>query len=489
MQGYSLQQTQTLRQEQILAPQQIQSLEILLAALPELERKIGEELLENPTLELLKSGNEDLVGNPVERATRFGDDMPDMGDSLLSQKLESAMQLQDLWQDRLSMGGRGGVVGRHTEDDEEKRRFFFDSLVSEPSVQENLLNQMRELMDVTDEDRRICEEIIGSIDDKGYLRSHPADIAIACGLGQLEPVERCLKMVQTFDPPGIGARDLRECLMLQLERLDRKQSLAFRIVDKYLDDVARNRLEAVCKKARVSPPALREALQEIRRLYPHPGALIAPSQNTDFIAPEVFIEKDDKGKWIIRSNHDSLPRLRISAYYLNMLRDAATPPDVKNYIRQKISDSKVLMRAIEQRESTIVRISRSLLKYQADFFDEGLPGMKPLTMSQVADDIQVHETTVSRAIANKYMMTPHGLLSFRHFFTSGYTASDGQEVSSLVVKERIRHFVGMEPSSKPLSDQKLSDMLKEEGYAVARRTIAKYREELGIPPSSLRRGF
>lgn len=489
MQGYSLQQTQTLRQEQILAPQQIQSLEILLAALPELEQKIGEELLENPTLELLKSGNEELMGNPVERDIRLNEEMPDMGDSLLSQKLESIMQLQDLWQDRMPAGVRGGNAGNYTEDDEEKRRYFFDSLISEPSVQENLLNQLSELMDLSDEDRQICEEIIGSIDDKGYLCSHPADIAIACGLGQVKPVERCLKIVQTFEPPGIGARDLRECLLLQLDRLDRKKSLAFQIVDKHLDDVARNRLEVVCKKTRVSPPALREALQEIRRLYPHPGALIAPSQKTDFIAPEVFIEKDDKGEWMIRSNHDSLPRLKISSYYLKMLRDDTTSPDVKNYIRQKIGDSKVLMRAIEQRESTIVRISRSLLKHQRGFFEEGLSAMKPLTMSQVADDINVHETTVSRAIANKYMMTPHGLLSFRHFFTSGYTASDGQEVSNLVLKERIRHFVDLESSAKPLSDQKLSDMLKEEGYAVARRTIAKYREELGIPPSSLRRGF
>ena len=489
MQGYSLQQTQTLRQEQILAPQQIQSLEILLAALPELEQKIGEELLENPTLELLTSGNEDLMGNPVEREERSSEDTPDMGDSLLGQKLETAMQLHDLWQDRMPAGGKGGGSGSYNEDDEEKRRYFFDSLISEPSVQENLMNQLNEVMELSDEDRQICEEIIGSIDDKGYLCTHLADIAIASGLGAVEPVERCLKIVQTFDPPGIGARDLRECLLLQLEYLDRKKSLAYRIVDKHLDDVARNRLEAVCKKTRVSPPDLREALQEIRRLYPHPGALIAPSQNTDFIAPEVFIEKDDKDEWVIRSNHESLPRLRISSYYLKMLRDDTTPVDVKQYIRQKIGDSKMLMRAIEQRESTIVRISRSLLKYQKGFFEEGLAAMKPLTMGQVADDIDVHETTVSRAIANKYMMTPHGLLSFRHFFTSGYTASDGQEVSNLVMKERIRHFVDMEPAAKPLSDQKLSDMLKDEGYSVARRTVAKYREELGIPPSSLRREF
>lgn len=488
MQALHLQQSQTLRQEQILAPQQIQSLEILLAALPELEQKIEAELVENPTLELLDPGNEDLAGNPVEQ-NDSGNEFTDSADSALSQKLEDVIHLHNLWQDRMPVPVAGAGRGRFSEDDEERRQFFFDSLVSEPSVQENLLLQLQEIGDLDEKSEEVCREIIGSIDDRGYLRTHPADIAIACGLGDIAEVEKCLNIVQSFDPPGIGARDLRECLLLQLERRGEKGTLAYRVIDKHLEELGKNRLDQVCKRLRTSPATLRDALHIIRRLHPHPGALIAPDQITDFVSPEIFIEKNDDGEWTVRTNRESIPRLRISPYYLQMLSDDTTPDEVKDYIRRKIGNSRMLMRALEQRESTIVRIAKSLLKCQIGFFEEGIAAMRPLTMAQVAADIDVHETTVSRAIANKYMMTPHGILPFRHFFTTGYTTSEGEEVSSLVIKDRLRHLVDTEPASKPLSDQRLADLLEKEGYQVARRTVAKYREEMGIPTSSLRRQF
>lgn len=487
MQSLHLQQNQSLRQEQILAPQQIQSLEILLAPLAELEQKISEELIDNPTLELLDRGNEDLLGNPVEHDGRDGASF-EAGDSALTQKLESVMQIQDLWQDRLHASSGGGNT-RYSEEDEERRQFFFDSLVSETSVQENLLQQLREIGDLDELREKVCREIIGSIDDHGYLRSHLADVAISCGLADLKKVDECLAIVQSFDPPGIGARDLRECLLLQLQRRGARNSLAYRVVDKQLDALAKNQLDKITRALRISQAELREAIQAIRRLQPHPGALIAPTRNADFISPEVFVEKNEHGEWQIRTNHESVPRLRISPHYLKMLKDLQTPEEVKDYIRQKIGDSKILLRALEQRESTILRIARSILRFQIGFFEEGISAMKPLTMALVAEDIEVHETTVSRAISNKYMMTPHGLLPFRHFFTTGYTTAGGDEVSSLVVKERLKHFVDTEGNGRPLSDQKLAGLLKKEGYEVARRTVAKYREELGIPTSSLRRKF
>ena len=276
---------------------------------------------------------------------------------------------------------------------------------------------------------------------------------------------------------------------LQLERQGKQKSLEYRIVDKHMDDIGRNKLREITRRQNVSMGEVQEALERIKKLYPYPGSLVTPTPTTNFVTPEVFVEKDENGEWQVRSNNDRIPRLRISPYYLKMLKDKNATSEVKSYIRQKIADSKLLLRAMAQRESTIVRITRSLLQHQRGFFDEGIENMKPLTMSQVAEDIDVHETTVSRAIANKYMMTPHGLFPFRHFFSAGYTTEGGDEVSSHVVKQKLRELVNSEDKSKPLSDQKLAQMLKENGFDVARRTVAKYREELGIMSSNMRRRY
>jgi len=484
-----LDQRQTLRQEQIMAPQQIQSLEILAAAIPELEQRIEAELVENPTLELLEVGSQQLAGNPVEGAGTNGSDPagePPAGGKL--EVFENLIKLDELWADRMPTPALRG--NRHTAEDEERRQFFFDSLVAEPSLQEVLLQQLRQA-EVTDElTSRLCKEIIGSIDDKGYLRTHVADIAMSCGITDLKAVDRALKIVQEFDPPGIGARDLRECLLLQLDRQPGgRKRLECRIADRFLEEIGRNKRPLVARALNVSLSELDEGVRRIRRLHPYPGSLVTPPRETDFIAPEVFVERDEQEAWVVRSNRDYIPRLRISPYYLKLLKDERTTDEVKNYIRRKIGDSKLLLRALEQRESTIVRITRSLLDFQAGFFGSGVDHMKPLTMSQVADDIEVHETTVSRAIANKYVQTPHGLFAFKHFFSSGYERADGQQVSSLAVKERLRELVGGEETKRPLSDQRLAGLLKKQGFKVARRTVAKYREELGILPSNMRRSF
>ncbi len=488
MQRFSLEQNQTLRQEQILAPQQLQSLEILLAAIPELEQKIDAELLDNPTLERIDRGGQELVGNPVEQ-NEHHPLTPSAAPGEQMQGLENSVDLHDLWQDRLPAASPAGTFNQFSTEDEERRQFFFDSLVAEPSVQENLLQQLRELGTMDEQSQFVCEQIVGSIDDQGYLRTHLADLAIAAGIGDLHLVEKCLKIIQQFDPPGIGARDLRECLLLQLQRRNQQGSVAYRLVDKHLEDLGKNRHELIARSLRLSPGELRDALQLIRRLHPHPGTLIAPNDNTDFVAPEVFIERDDKNEWRVRTNRDTLPRLRLAPHYLKMLDDPTVTDEVKTYIRHKIVDGKGLIKALEQRESTLMRIARSLLKFQIGFFEQGIGAMRPLTMNQVAEEIQVHETTVSRAIANKYVMTPHGLHPFRHFFSSGFTSHTGEEFSSLAIKQKIKHLVDHETAGKPLSDQKLADLLRADGFDVARRTVAKYREEMGLQTSTARRQF
>jgi RNA polymerase sigma-54 factor len=485
-----LEQRQSLRQEQIMAPHQIQSLEILMAAIPELEQKISEELVENPTLEMLENGTEQLVGNPLENSLdhHASDTANDEFASEKSETIENLLKLDELWHDRMPVpaAARRG----YSAEDDERRQFFFDSLAAEKSMQEVLLEQLRETDGLDEFNERLCREIIGSIDDSGYLRTHLADIATACHTTDLKQVEHALRVVQQFEPAGIGARDLRECLLLQLERLpNARKRLEYRVVDKYLDDVGRNRLTQVSRALNVSLSELKEALARVRKLNPHPGSQVTPTERSDFVAPEVFVDKDEDGNWRVRTNRDYIPRLRISPYYIKLLKDKDTNEEVKSYIRSKIGNSKLLLRALEQRESTIVRITRSLLKFQLGFFDNGVEDMKPLTMSQVADDIEVHETTVSRAITNKYIQTPHGLFPFKHFFTTGYESSSGEQVSSRTVKQKIRDAINAENPQRPLSDQQLSKILKQEGFEVARRTVAKYREELGILSSSLRRKY
>jgi len=481
----TLSQIQTLRQEQILAPQQIQSLEILLATIPELEQKISEELAENPTLELIDPGGEQLLGNPVEDT---GDD--GRGDLAAQaaekdETLATLIQLGEAWQDFAPVRFSGG--NGYSGEDEERSQHLFDSLVAEATLQGFLMEQLRQTDDLDEETRRVVEEVIGSIDDTGYLRTHAADIAIACNV-DIESVRRAVKLVQTFDPPGVGAQDLRECLLLQLQRRNERNTLAYEVVNRHLDEIARNRIPQVARKLNVTPTRLYEALEEIKRLSPFPGSPFSP-ERPNYVAPEVFVEKDEKGEWQVRTNRDCVPRLRISSRYLKLLKNPDTTPEVKSYIRDKLLSSRTLLRALVNRESTIVRITRVLLELQRDFFDLGPSHLRPLTMSQVADEIEVHETTVSRAVAGKYMQTPHGLFPFRQFFASGLDRTGGGQVSSVTVKQKLEELIRREDPKKPLSDQALTKLLKTEGFRVARRTVAKYREELGILPSHMRRSF
>jgi len=479
---------QSLRQEQIMAPQQIQALEILLATIPELEQKITSELAENPTLELLESGSEQLVGNLLE-GNQESTSASDEGAAQAAERDEAVatlIQLGEIWRDYTPSRQHSGASS--SAEDQERRQFLFDSLVDEPNLQDVLQDQLRQVDGLSDKAVKIVEQIIGSIDESGYLRTHISDIAITSD-ADLPEVKKALSLVQTFDPPGIGARDLRECLLLQLDRKGDKSSLAYQVVDEHLEAIGRNQVPKVARALHTSSTLLYQALDAIRKLSPYPGSQVTPSPREDFVYPEVFIERDGDGEWRVRLNRDYSPRLRISPYYLKILEDPNYPREAKSYIREKIGSSKLLLRAIDQRQSTIEQISHSLLQFQKPFFEQGVSAMRPLVMNQVAEDIGVHETTVSRAIANKYVQTPHGLLPFRHFFSTGYTKDDGQELSSHSIKQRLQESVNAEDSKKPLSDQKLAEMLKENGLKVARRTVAKYREELGIQPSHMRRNF
>ncbi len=500
----TLSQNQSLRQEQILAPQQLQSLELLQAPLQELEQKLAAIAEQNPTLELLRPGTETLVGDPTEGDYAMPAAAPDGGEdggmtTAFRDEDGSAMPavepagsnfetFNELCREFLPTEDR--TPETHTAEDAERRQFRFDSLTVAPALHDRLLEQLRQTDGLDDNALRIGEEIIGSIDDTGYLRTHPADIAIATG-SDMAAVERVLRLVQEFDPPGVGARDPRECLLLQLERQGKKGTLEWEAVAKHLDALARNQIPKVAAALGVTPTQVYDILAALRRLTPYPGtasASLAPDINT-FITPEIHIWQTEDGGWQVESNREYRPRVRISPAYLDMLEDPETTPEVKSWLRQKLLESRQVMRALQNRENTLERIAHSLLKFQPEFFEHGPSFLRPLTLDQVAQDLGLHETTISRAIAGKYLDGPSGVVPFRKFFAGGIVSDAGDKISSQSIKERLAQLIREEDTAKPLADQDLVKLLAAQGFKLARRTVAKYREELNVPPSHLRRHF
>ena len=486
MPSQGLIQSQQMKQEQILAPQQIQSLEILVAPLLELQMKVSQELQENPVLEQEKPGGEELAGDVLTDSSSAENDMDDNHSrddaDKTNQEISELLQLADSWQNFLVPAHTGR---QYTDEDDEKRHHFFESLTEELSLQEQLLDQLK-LAGVDDKTKELAELIIGSVDEQGYLRSHLADLATA-GNVSVKEMEKVLEIIHGFDPPGIAARDLKECLLLQLKARGKSKSMAAELVRTHLKELGQNKLPQVARKMRITMQKLNELIAQIRALNPHPGLALAPN-NPIFVLPEVIVEKKDD-KYVVVSKSDNFPKLRISQFYLKLLEDPDTTEETKNYIKGKLLQGKTLIRSLSQRQSTIKSIAEVIVDSQFDFLEKGVEFLRPLTMQQVADKLDIHETTVSRAIANKYMQTPNGLLEFKYFFSTGFRADDGEVLSNRSIMEKIKDFISNEDTAKPLSDKQIAEMLLSDGLKVARRTVAKYREELDIQPSHLRKEF
>jgi RNA polymerase sigma-54 factor len=502
MPGQNLSQRQEQRQEQIMAPQQIQSLELLAAQSLELQAMISREIAENPVLEIEDASDTDEKSDAgASENTGEQDESEDDSQSekssdapssaehppdspAASENLSSDSDIADIisWADSYS-GIKTGDARGSDPDYDEKRQHFFDSISEEPSLQEQLLEQLR-LSSSDTEKIRFAELVIGSIDEQGYLRTHPRDLATAAGIS-LEEMEKIIDFVQTFDPPGIGARNLKECLALQLNRMGKSKSRAAELVKHHFDDLSKNKLPQIAKKMRLSMTELNRIIAELRKLNPYPGFSLSPN-NPIFVAPEAVVEKKN-GTFIVTMNKDTVPRLRISQTYLRMLKNPDVSAETKTYIKEKILKAKNIMKSLAQRESTIKKIADVIVDSQFDFFDKGVENLHPLTMQKVADRIGAHETTVSRAISNKFIQTPHGLFEFKFFFSSGYQSKNGYEMSSRSIIEKIKDMILAEDSSNPLSDKKIAELLKSQGFNVARRTIAKYREGMEILSSHLRK--
>jgi RNA polymerase sigma-54 factor len=485
-QGLSQRQTQSL----VLAPQLRQSLKILQVAALDLRTVIQEELQENPTLEelpmegvSLDRANDESAAEANGADNSSDTDSGNSGDELdFSKEFEILTKLDQDWRDYMSNAGGNQPA---TSEDDEKRQHFFDSLVSETSLQEHLMSQA-EMSDLDSAAKEAMQFLIGSLDDRGFLTQTPSDVALQSGL-PLDAVQRAHELLQTFEPAGIGAKDLQECLLLQLAAKGRGESLATRIVKNQFALLIRRRIPDIARRAAAPLDDVQHAVEEIGNLDPAPGRKFAEDSNR-VVVPDVTVERDDD-EWKITLNSDYIPRLRISNAYKDMIARGSLNREERDYIRERMRSGRFLINSIEQRQQTIERITREIIKVQEPFFEAGVAKLRPLTMTQIADTVGVHETTVSRAIANKYIRTPHGVFDFKFFFTSGYQSDAGSAVSNTSVKEMINDLIDLEDKSKPFSDQELVSKLQEKGLKIARRTVAKYREELGLLPSNLRREY
>jgi RNA polymerase sigma-54 factor len=372
-----------------------------------------------------------------------------------------------------------------TADAQARRQHFFDSQTKAPTLQQHLLEQMNG-SEMSAQDRGIALVVIGNIDDQGYLRATTGEIASQAGCRE-EEAEKVIEIVQGFDPAGVGARSLSECLFIQLRRSGRQYSLESRIVQHYLEELSRRKLPEIAKLCHVSLSDVQNAAEAIAKLEPRPGRPFS-SEEEQTILPDVIVERDGDD-YTVSLNDEEIPSLRIGDRYKDMLSQSAGDREVRDYLREKIRGGRFFIRCVQQRQHTLLNIAREIVARQRDFFDLGPAHLRPMTMSNVAQAVGVHETTVSRAVSGKYLASPRGLFELKYFFTSGYTTSDGESVSNESVRQAIAEIVRAEDSRHPLSDQDIVTMLSERGLPIARRTVAKYREQIRILPSHLRKSF
>lgn len=460
----------TLRQEQQLSARQLQSLELLNLPLLDLEERLTRELAANPLLEAESDGE---WQEPLPESAAPPE--PEDEATLDEQAAES-----EEWADELPMPpgtGESGPTG-------EQQEYMLNSLTTAPTLQEQL-NAELATTPLPPRIRRLAEEAVCSIDDSGYLRTTAADLAMTSD-ATLEEAETAIRTIQTFDPPGVGCRDLAECLKLQLERKNALTPLLAEILAHHLDEIARNRLPQLAKTLHISVEELNAAIAELRKLNPFPGTALA-STRSEFILPEVAIVRREDGDYEAVPRRGGMPKLFLAERYLRLLETPDLSPEDRAYLREKLQQAREFLHALDLRQSTIVRIAEVLIRTQREFLDSGVEHLKPLTMKQAGDMLELHETTISRAVANKYVETPQGTFPFKYFFTAGFTGADGQEFSNRAVMEKIRELIEREDPAKPLSDEQLARQLKDAGLSVARRTVAKYREQMNIPSTTLRR--
>lgn len=455
--GMHLEQSQKL----IMTPELRQAIQLLQYSSMELMEYIQNELEENPTLEL----NEERDGEVVEEE---------------QEEKQQEIDWENYFQDNQSGDEERGF--REVRDCSALQNW----LCNENTLYEYLILQLN-LSTGNRKDICIGTYLIGTIDDNGYLTATVEEISRELHM-PVERVESTLQLIQSFEPAGVGARDLTECLLLQLRYLEKDEPLLEKIITDYLPEIADGKMAKVAEELDISLKELQEMVDVIATLDPKPGRRFGRKNDVRYLIPDVFVEKagDD---FVVILNDVVTPHLSISNYYQKVIKNRSADSDALKFIEDKLNSAVWLIRSIEQRRMTIYKVTESIVKFQRDFFEHGVRYMRPLILKDVANDVGIHESTVSRATTNKYVQTPHGLFELSFFFTSGLDNLSGTGVSSEAVKKMIEDLVKQENAKKPYSDQKIAEILKEKGIEISRRTVAKYRDELHIPSSSKRKRY
>lgn len=453
-----------LRQKVTLSPQVYQGLNMLAMPVVELQALIEAEILENPVLEVEEDdyehaeSTESEVGADEERAW---DEWLDQYEEL--EHMDSAAPRDPGVEEINAEEFVGGVT----------------------SFTDHLLEQLA-MLDLSAQVALAARAIIGSLDADGFFVGDEDEIAAIADV-PVAIVPEALAAVQQLDPPGVGARSVVEALRIQAEVVGIDTPLVLGMIDAHLDDIAASRFKKIAGALRTDEQSVREAVESLRMLNPRPAGAFSPGSAPAYVVPDVTLRRFDD-EWLVMPNSEAVPGLRVNARYRSMLRSGSTADDeTRRYLKDKIRQAESFMRNVDRRRDTVSRIAEIILEVQRDFFEDGKGDLHPLRLEDVAVELGVHLSTVSRGVTGKYMATPYGLFELKHFFSGGYRTSTGMDVASTTVRKRLRELVEAEDPARPLSDQRLAEALGEQGVSVARRTVAKYREELGIEPSWARK--
>ncbi len=481
-----IRQVQKLAQQLVMTPQLQQAIKLLQLSRLELEEMVLKELQENPALE--EGASEETESNDQPRVEAPGEPAAELAELTVNRELSAVDKIGTLdWQEYLdthSNSMHGSLTAEAMSEDGDAPPSWENSLTKKTSLEDHLIWQLR-LSKITEKESAIGLYVIQNLNENGYLTLTVEEVCSATETTP-EDVEAILKRIQFFDPVGVAARDLRECLLIQLENLHLSDTLAARIVADYLSFLESKRYEKLAKDLGVTIDDIADAAHLIASLEPKPSRGFEQDE-VRTVLPDVFVEKID-GEYIIYLNDDGVPRLRVSSLYRRMAgQEGAAEEQARQYLQEKVRAATWLIKSIQQRQQTLFRVTQSIFKFQQEFLDHGVSRLKPMVLRDVAEDIHMHESTVSRATANKYVHTPQGLFELKFFFQSGLRSGSGEDVASESVKEKIRGIIGAEDPRKPYSDQHIAAMLSTDSIDIARRTVAKYREAMGILPSSKRR--
>lgn len=480
-----LKQQLKLTQQLVMTPQLQQAIKLLQLSRLELVDSIQQEIEQNPLLEEDVTGDSPDKESSKETSTQTEPSAPEQTEKTTEVNLEENQStLGEIdWNDYANeYESSGSYKPRESAGEEQPSRL--DILTQKPNLNSHLRWQLT-LSDITEEEEQAGLFILGNLDNDGFLKVTEEEISQEC-LCTPELTEKMIKLIQDMDPAGVCARNVKESLLLQLKRLGLANSLPARIVENHLHLLETKNYTAISKAIKHPMADIINAVNIIIGLDPHPGWAYS-DESPHYILPDVFIQKVD-GEYVILLNDEGLPRLKISSYYKEILKAKKGEQDAtKEYIQDKLKSAAWLIKSIQQRQRTIYKVVESILKFQYDFFEKGVAHLKPLVLRDVAEDIEMHESTISRVTTNKYVHSPQGIFELKYFFTSSIEQKDGEDLSSESIKERIRSIVHGENPDKPLSDKAIAEIFQKEDIRLARRTVAKYREQLCILSSKYRK--